>query len=247
MTKHDPAGSSPIPLVPLLITESEEEFKRIRQALYEELGPVGIIEQMYVDEFADIVWEILRSKRCKAGVTNLKFHDESARLLGRLINVGPDIARDWISDPDIAKEVEKRLAEYKLDGSVVIADAIQAASYKLELIEALIVSAEKRRDTALARLTQYRGELGIILRRASDRLIESKVVELPRPAQKKSRRRQRSDGKVVELGGAANTKDGDGIDGAVNARDGDCIDGAANARDGDGIGHAGETKKDSAA
>jgi hypothetical protein len=54
-------------------------------------------------------------------------------------------------------------------------------------------------------------------------LIESKVVELPRPAQKKSRRRQRSDGKVVELGGAANTKDGDGI------------------------GHASETKKDSAA
>jgi hypothetical protein len=235
MTKHDPAGSSPIPLVPLLITESEEEFKRIRQALYEELGPVGIIEQMYVDEFADIVWEILRLKRCKAGVTNLKFHDESARLLGRLINVGPDIARDWISDPDIAKEVEKRLAEYKLDGSVVIADAIKAASYELELIESLIVSAEKRRDTTLARIAHYRGELGIILRRASDRLIESKVVELPRPAQKKSRRRQRSDGKVVELGGAANTKDGDGIDGA------------ANARDGDGIGHAGETKKDSAA
>jgi hypothetical protein len=62
MTKHDPAGSSPIPLVPLLITESEEEFKRIRQALYEELAPVGIIEQMYVNEFADIVWEIGRPK-----------------------------------------------------------------------------------------------------------------------------------------------------------------------------------------
>jgi hypothetical protein len=235
MTKHDPAGSSPIPLVPLLITESDEEFKRIRQALYEELGPVGTIEQMYVNEFADIVWEILRLKRCKAGVINLTFHDESARLLGRLIKVGPDIARDWISHPDIAKEVEKRLAEYKLDGSVVIADAIQAASYKLELIEALIVSAEKRRDTALIRLTHYRGELGIILRRASDRLIESKVVELPRPAQKESRRRRRSDGKVVELGGAASTKDVDDVDGG------------ANARAGDGIGHAGETKKDSAA
>jgi hypothetical protein len=97
MAKHDPAGSSPIPLVPLLITESDEEFKRIPQALYEELGPVGIIEQMYVNEVADIVWEILRLKRCKAGVINLTFHDASARLLGRLINVGPDIARDWIS------------------------------------------------------------------------------------------------------------------------------------------------------
>jgi hypothetical protein len=66
--------------VPLLITESEEEFKPIRQALYEELGPVGIIEQMYVNEFADIVWEILRLKRCKAGVINLTFHDASARF-----------------------------------------------------------------------------------------------------------------------------------------------------------------------
>ena len=71
--------------------------------------------------------------------------------------------------------------------------------------------------------------------RALAGLIESKVVELPRPAQKKSRRRCRSDGKVVELGGAANTKDGDGIDGA------------ANTRDGDGIGDARDTKKDSAA
>jgi hypothetical protein len=202
---------------------------------------------MYVNEFADIVWEILRLKRCKAGVTNLTFHDASARLLGRLINVGPDIARDWISYPDIAKEVEQRLAEYKLDGSVVIAEAIQAASYKLELIETLIVSAEKRRDTALVRLTQYRGELGIILRRASDRLIESKVVELPRPAQKKSRRRCRSDGKVVELGGAPNTKDVDDIDGAASTKDVDGIDGAANTRDGDGIGDARDTKKDSAA
>jgi hypothetical protein len=104
MTKHDPADSSSIPLAPLLITESEEEFKPIRQALYEELGPVGIIEQMYVNEFADIVWDILRLKRCKAGVTNLKFHDASARLLRRLIDAGPDIARDWISHPDIAKK-----------------------------------------------------------------------------------------------------------------------------------------------
>jgi hypothetical protein len=132
-------------------------------------------------------------------------------------------------------EVEKSLAEYKLDGSVVSAEAIKAASYNLELIEALIVSAERRRDAALARLAHYRGELGVILRRASDRLIESKVVELPRPAQKKSRRRRRSDGKVVELGGAASTKDVDGIGGG------------ANARAGDGIGHAGETKKESAA
>jgi hypothetical protein len=219
MTKHDPTGSSPIPLVPLLITESDEEFKRIRQALYEEIGPVGIIEQMYVDEIAEIVWEILRLKRCKAGVINLAFHDASKRLLGRLINAGPDIARDWISYPDIAKEVEKGLAEYKLDSSVVIAEATRAASNELELIQTLIVSSEKRRDTALVRIAHYRGELGAMLRGASDRVIESKVIELPRNvAEKKRRRRQQSDGKVLELDTAANTKDVDGIDGAGNGK-----------------------------
>ena len=85
MANIDPPGASPLPLVPLLITESEEEFSRIRQAFYDEIKPVGIIECMYVDEIADLVWQILRLKRCKAGVTNLAFHAASARILGRLM------------------------------------------------------------------------------------------------------------------------------------------------------------------
>jgi hypothetical protein len=109
--------SALLPLPPLLITESDEEFNRIRKALYEEIKPVGIIEQMYVDEVADLLWQILRLKRCKAGVINLAFHESSAKILGRLMRAGPDVARDWISDPKIAKQVEAGLATYKLDGS----------------------------------------------------------------------------------------------------------------------------------
>ena len=45
---------------------------------------------------------------------------------------------------------------------------------------------ETRRDKALLRIAQYRGELGAgVLRKASNQLIESKVVELPRAASKK--------------------------------------------------------------
>src|ERR1700723_2441140 len=99
MTKHHPPASSPIPLVPLLITESEEEFNRIRQALYDQLGPVGIVEQMYADEVVDLVWQILRLKRCKAGVINLAFHQSSKNILWELLEAGPDVARDWIFYP----------------------------------------------------------------------------------------------------------------------------------------------------
>jgi hypothetical protein len=215
MTKHHPPASSPIPLVPLLITESEEEFNRIRQALYDQLGPVGIVEQMYADEVVDLVWQILRLKRCKAGVINLAFHQSSASILYRLMQAGPDVAREWT--PKIAKKVEAELATYKLDGSIIIADAIKTKSCDLEPIDALLVSLETRRDKALVRIAQYRGELGAVLRRTTDHLIESKVVELRRAtSKKKARRREQADGNVVELGGAANSKDVDRIDRAGN-------------------------------
>ena len=207
MPNIDPPGASPLPPVPLLITESDEEFMRIRRGLYEETKPVGIIECMYVDEMADLIWQIWRLKRCKVGVTNLAFHAASASILGRLMGAGPDVARDWISDPKIAKKVETELATYKLDGSVIIAEAIRKSTYELEAIETLLASSETRRDKALIRIAQYRGELGAMLRKNNDQLIESKVVELPRAAiKKKMRRRERADSKVVELDSPANTK-----------------------------------------
>jgi hypothetical protein len=94
----------------------------------------------------------------------------------------------------------------KLDGSVIIADAIRKSACELELIETLIASLETRRDKTLMRIAQYRAELSAICT-ASDQLIESKVVELPRAATtKKTRRRQRADCKVVELDSAVDTK-----------------------------------------
>ena len=185
MANNSPTGSGTIPLVPLLITESDQEFHRIRQALYQETKPVGIIEEMYVEEIADIIWQILRLKRCKVGVTNLAFHTASAEILDNLMRAGPDVARDWISQPELAKKVETGLAAYKLDGSVIIAQAIKNSSYQLELIENLLASLETRRDKALVRIAQYRSDLGAILRKVNHQLIESKVVDLPRSRRQK--------------------------------------------------------------
>jgi hypothetical protein len=117
------------------------------------------------------------------------------------------VARDWISNPEIAKKVETGLAAYKLDGAVIIAEAIRKSSSALELIETLLASLETRRDKALVRIAQYRGELGAVLRRTSDHLIESKVVRLPGAGgKKKARRGQLASGKVVDLDGPGTTK-----------------------------------------
>ena len=46
------------------------------------------------------------------------------------------------------KKSRTGLATYKLDGSVIIAEAIKDSSYQLELIEDLLASLETRRDKA---------------------------------------------------------------------------------------------------
>jgi hypothetical protein len=97
----------------------------LREVFYEEIRPDGVIERMYVDEVVDLVWQIRRLKRCKAGVINRAFHPASKNILWDLMQAGPDVARHWISDPKVAETVEAALATYMLDGSIIIAEAIK--------------------------------------------------------------------------------------------------------------------------
>ena len=126
MAKDNFRRPTDLPLPPLLISESDEEFNALREALYKELRPNGIIERMYVEEFVDLAWQIARLKRCKAGVINLAFHQASKNILWELLEAGPDVARDWIFYPKMGKQVEAGLASYKLDSSIIIAEAIKA-------------------------------------------------------------------------------------------------------------------------
>jgi hypothetical protein len=58
MAKSGRASSPLIPTTPLLVTESRDEFNRICDTLNDQIEPRGIIEQMYVEDIAYLVWEI---------------------------------------------------------------------------------------------------------------------------------------------------------------------------------------------
>jgi hypothetical protein len=59
-----------LPDMPLLITESRNEFDEIGDALSREIKPSGIIEEMYTADVAYLLWEIRRLRRCKAAIIN---------------------------------------------------------------------------------------------------------------------------------------------------------------------------------
>lgn len=59
--------------VPHPMSESADEFASLRTALELEIKPKGIVEQIYVDDIAPIVWEIRRLRRCKTSIINTGF------------------------------------------------------------------------------------------------------------------------------------------------------------------------------
>jgi hypothetical protein len=66
----------------LLRSECEHEFDELLHALRREIQPRGIVEILYVEEIAGIIWDILRLRRCKVTMMNMSF----AKVLRHLIS-----------------------------------------------------------------------------------------------------------------------------------------------------------------
>src|SRR5215471_1601122 len=110
-----------LPKLPLLMTESADEFDALRDAFEQEIKPRGIIEQMYVHDISSIVWEILRLRRCKAVIINSAFRSALEGLLVPLlrqpgqfqINLqfeAQALAQAWFTDKEAKNEVSELLS-----------------------------------------------------------------------------------------------------------------------------------------
>src|SRR3989442_12607921 len=104
-----------LPKLPLLITESADEFDALRDAFEQEIKPRGIIEQMYVHDICAIVWEILRLRRCKVVVINSAFRSALQNLLMQLLKQpgqhdwdvekkAQTLAQGWFTDDKEARK-----------------------------------------------------------------------------------------------------------------------------------------------
>jgi hypothetical protein len=63
-------------------------------------------------------------------------------------------------------------------GLAIEAEAIRRSAADIELLDKLLASLESRRDKALRRIAEYRGDLGRQMRNAADRIIEGQALAL---------------------------------------------------------------------
>jgi hypothetical protein len=174
-----------VPKVPLLMTESAEEFASLCASLTREIKPHGIVERTYVDDFAAILWEIRRLRRCKAGIINTAFRAALENLLGQLMRSSGLVSDDlfngqaealalaWFSDQQCKDEVTEKLREFHLDDFAIEAEAIRISACDLERLDRMVTSLEVRRDKVLRSIAEYRYSFAKQLRETSDRLLEN--------------------------------------------------------------------------
>ena len=176
-----------LPKLPLLITESADEFDALRDAFEQEIKPRGIIEQMYVHDFCSIVWEILRLRRGRAAIVNAAFRDALVHVLTECLTKPGKLQLDlddqvqtlalaWFKNEQGKKRVAKTLNESGLDEYAIEGEAIRRSSSALELLNRMLASLEARRDKALRCIGDYRDGWGRQLRGLSDRMIEGQDV-----------------------------------------------------------------------
>jgi hypothetical protein len=176
-----------LPKLPLLITESADEFDALRDAFERKIKPRDIIEQMYVHDICSIVWDILRLRRCKVTIINAAFRSALEHLLVQFLkepgqydhevqDKAQALAHAWFTDREAEKQVSQTLNRFDLDESAIEAEAIRRSSSDLELLDRMLTSLESRRNKALRCVAEYRASLAHQLRESADRIIDGKDV-----------------------------------------------------------------------
>ena len=177
---------APFARPPLLITESADEFAALLAALRQEIKPNGMIENIYVEDLAAIVWEIQRLRRCKAGIVNNAFRAALQSLLKQLLAT-PNIlerleseaeavalADGWFANRKTEKQkVMAILHEFDLDETAIEAEAVRLTWSDLELLDKMHASLRSRLDKALRSVADYRDSLARQMRQSSDRILEN--------------------------------------------------------------------------
>ena len=186
-------ASAILPTTPLLITSHKDEFDRIRDALDDEIKPRGILEQIYVEDIAYLVWEILRLRRCRAGIINSAFRTALGSVLARVsCEPGRTMSDQEASSNRCVIGSRTRMSKNKSPtcsealswtSPPLKREAIRKSADDLERIDRLMASAEMRRDKALACVAQYRGDFGALLRDSSNRLAGKKLCNSKMPEQ----------------------------------------------------------------
>jgi hypothetical protein len=175
-------------MAPLLSAKSADEFASLRKEFKNEIQPEGPIEQMYVDDFTELIFEIRRLRRYKNITINNSRLAALQKILEQLLcrrdfdglydhdHDAEDLSRSWFDNKKAQTRVAKLLRKFQMDEGAIEAEAFRLCAEDLERLDRMLTALEFRRDKTLRCIADYRQILSKQLQQAADRILDNDEV-----------------------------------------------------------------------
>lgn len=183
-----PAALALLAPPPLIEGEDAAAYDDLLARISGTLKPKDILEEIWVRDVVDLVWDAFRLRRLKAQLLTAAAHEGMAAILGPFLdwNFSDRIARQWA----LREEAAVAKADAVLAAAGLTTDAVTARTLALriddvERIDRMTMAAEARRNAVLREIERHRAAFARTLRRAVEDVEEAEftVIAPGAPAQ----------------------------------------------------------------
>jgi hypothetical protein len=142
-------SSLPLPPPCLVNGEDAAAYDQLAARIVAAVAPGNAIEEIWVRDVVDLVWDVVRLRRLKAGLFRVGASDGMAEIM-RGFGQYHIAARDWAArKPAAVAAVNAQLSAAGLDMSDLTTSTFAARIDQFERIERMLAAAEVRRAAAL--------------------------------------------------------------------------------------------------
>jgi hypothetical protein len=171
---------------PVLEGEDASAYEALKIRILAAVKPEDAIEQMWVRDVLDLLWETTRLRRLKAKLMHAAAHKGLKRILRPLVDYPSldELVQGWaLRNPETVKEVNEILRQAGLGEEAIAAQTLAAELDTFEKIDRMIMQTEARRHVVLREIDRRRDVLARRLREASAGIEDGKYALIAPPAQ----------------------------------------------------------------
>jgi hypothetical protein len=165
----------------MLLGEDAEARDAIRSRIVAAVSPADILEELWVEDVIELVWDVFRLRRYKSCLMTTGAQKGIHNVLATLVpyEAAQRIANAWATG-EVAhvEKVDGILERVGLTMQHVMAETWAERPQEMERLDRMIASAEERRNAALHELEHHRAYLASRLRDAVDE-VEAEFEDVP--------------------------------------------------------------------
>jgi hypothetical protein len=165
----------------LIDGEDGRAYEELHERVCLSAKPADIFEEIWVRDFVDLQWEVLRCRRLKSSLMAASAFKGLHKVLEPFSFEGyHDLVEDWAArKPDAIAQVNRMLEAAGLTADAIMAQTLCENLEAIKTMETMIAMAEHRRNDALCQIERHRVTLAHRARRTIQQLedAEYQVVD----------------------------------------------------------------------